>query len=150
MKLLKQPDDSCLLYSTAMILDIEPQHLIRCIGHDGQQVWWPENKHTSYKKRSFHIQEIIEVCLSFGHGLCPIEIDPCSAPGNDPGNYKRICEDGEERFKRLINGKRGILIGKTKSGMGHACAWDGEKVYDPNGYIYPLDDFESHECWILI
>ena len=59
MRLLKQPNDSCLLYAAAMVLDEPPEILIREIGHDGQQVWWPELS-KSFQKRSFNIQEIID------------------------------------------------------------------------------------------
>jgi hypothetical protein len=151
VKLLKMNTDSCLLYSAAMLLDADPLDLIEEIGHDGMDKWWPTlDPPLCY--RSHHIQEIIDCCASREFGLCPIEIMPCLIPQGQSSMGKIIYTDpeyGETRFEYLIKGRPGILIGMSSNGTGHAAAWDGSQVYDPNGSIYDLELFQIRECWIL-
>ena len=149
MRLMIQIDDSCLVYAAAMVLDVDPNTLIAEIGHDGQDIWWPACTGAS-RKRGIHIQEIIDCAHARGHGLMPIEVFPCSSPG--PGIEPiEIWKDGHchARFENMIAFHPGILIGESENGIGHAWAWDGEKVYDPRGYICKLDDCAIRECWLL-
>ncbi len=145
MKLLKMRGNDCLLYSAAMILDEDPRTLEKEIGHDGSAIWWPQVK-LPYSHRGYHIQEIIDCCIKRGFGLVPIEAHPCSASYLAPTDIKILSppDQAMERFQRLIANRRGILLGKR-----HACAWDGSQVYDPNGRIIDLNQFEVRECWIL-
>jgi len=149
MKLLKQNGDHCLVYSLAMVLDEEPEVLMGEIGHDGQEIWWPDNKNP---KRGVHIQECIDCCLRRGYGLVPIELFPCSAPVDAPQDYRYIYDtiEATSRFMNNIADERGIIIGINNQGNGHAVAWDGEMIHDPIGKIYPLEDFNIRECWMVI
>lgn len=149
MKLLRGTGGNCLLTSAAMLLDCTENVLIREIGHDGTEVWWPKAKATN-KNRNFHIQEILDVCLSRGHGLMPVELMPCSLQLG--ASEARVLWDQSKafsRFTKIINGKSGILIGETESRIPHATAWDGHKIYDPRGMILEITDFIIREAWIL-
>ena len=152
MKLLTMPPDShgCLIYSAAMVLEVDPKVLVAEIGKDGLDTWWSDlDPPRCY--RSFHIQEIIDCFLERNFALTPIEIYPVLVPQGHPENMKRTNtdEEAQKRFEEHITNRSGILIGLHSSGGGHACAWDGRRVYDPNGNIYGLDGFFVRECWIM-
>lgn len=152
MEMIKMPSGEplCLLYSAAMILEETPSTLKNEIGHSGLKIWWKFER-GNMRYRGHHIQEIINCCIKRNRGLMPIDYLPNMSPR--PGIKGRLIEDSNyllRRFKNITKNKRGILIGKSKSGINHACAWDGKKVYDPNGQIYDIDDFNIKECWILL
>lgn len=134
----------CLLYAAAMVLDEDPKVLIKEIGHNGLDIWWPELKDSS-RYRGFHIQEIIDLCLTRQKCLVPIDIFGRSAPSGHPQGWKLVPGIDKERFENHIDGAIGILIGET-----HSAAWNGYEVYDPNGVIYSIDSFQVQECWLLI
>lgn len=127
-----------------MVLDETPEQLIKEIGHDGLEVWWPDVG-GSLQYQGFHIQEIIDRFLFRGKGLVPIEINPRSAPEGYGEKWKLVPGMDEKRFWKRIKKKTGILIG-----INHAVAWDGELIYDPNGLIYPIVRFQMRECWRVI
>ena len=151
MKLLKQPNDSCLLYAAAMLLDVDPEILIKEIGHDGQEIWW-SSLSKSFKHRSFNIQEIIDCCIRRGYGLMPIQLFPCNVPPVGNVNPKMIWDQKkcEERFLNRITNVPAILTGqRAESLVPHAVAWNGKKIYDPMGEIYEIDRFTIKEAWLL-
>ena len=152
MRLLKQHSDSCLLYAAAMVLDEPPEILIREIGHDGQEIWWPELS-KSFQKRSFNIQEIIDCFIHRGFGLMPIHIYPCNVPPVGMVQPKMVWDQSkcEKRFLNLIDGQEGIITGQREGSLvPHAVAWDGHKIYDPMGMIYEIDKFTIKEAWIKV
>lgn len=152
MKLLTMEtgEHLCLIYSLAMVLDVPPSEIIERLGHDGQEVWWPKHR-VPYSFRGVHIQEAVDLCLAYGRGLVLIELYPRTGSTMTPtvGRILWPTEDCEVRFKKTIHQRPGILIGKAQGG-GHACAWDGDMVFDPNGKMYHLSEFKSLECWLLL
>jgi len=148
MRLLKQTNPECLVYSTAMVLDVEPKEITDTLGHNGLEIWWPDLKGNS-RFRGVHIQEIIDFVLSKNRALVPIDLWPTIAP-NLEVESRTIYDNARKRFEYYIIGRRGILIGQNKSGAGHACAWSGKEVFDPNGSVYPLDQFHIQTIWLLI
>lgn len=147
MKLITQPNDQCLLYAAAMLLNEDPEKLKEEIGHDGMEIWWPDVL-GKYCFRNFHIQEIQDCCLSRGFGLVLIEKNPCSKTLTKPVDIKIIhsLEEAAKRFYKSIKNNPGLLIT-----LQHACAWDGQgKIYDPRGFI--TNDFSKYdflEAWLL-
>lgn len=141
---------NCLIASAAMLLETDPVNLVKEIGHDGTEVWWPERAGAS-RMRSIHIREIIECVRTRRRGLMPIELYPVMAPDEDTEpKLLWSMEEAVIRFEKSIRLTSGLLIGQTSYGLGHACAWDGDKVFDPRGYILDLKDFIIRECWLLI
>lgn len=140
----------CLVYSLAMLLDESPDALIQELGHDGMREVFPDYP-VPHNYQGHHIQEIIELCLNRGIALTPVEFMPRYASAKDPTDWRCLYlpDDASKRFKRLITGRKGILIGRNYKGNGHACAWDGHIVWDPNGYHYHLSNFQVSECWIF-
>jgi len=147
---MQKGEQQCLLYSVAMVLDESVAALMVEIGHDGMKKWWPELP-VPYCYRGYHIQEIVDLFLARGYGLTPIELYPMSASQRAKDDVHVLWDAAyaQERFERLLAGRKGILIGQTANGGGHACAWDGSSVYDPNGRIYGLEQFHVQECWLM-
>lgn len=146
------PDNNCLLYSAAMVLDTDPGILIKEIGHDGKRLEW-SNLGYPLGQINFHIQEIMDSFIKRGFALVPIELLPVTQPEVPyPIDHCEIWNnfDAEDRFIKHITGRQGILVGRGSNGLGHAVAWNGEHVYDPNGSIYDVDDFEIREAWIQV
>jgi hypothetical protein len=150
MRLLKQPNDqpNCLVYAAAMLLDASAENILKHIGHDGQEEWWPEAEGNA-KKRGVHIQEIIDYALEMGICICPIELYPRSAPFGFEKSAKMIWSENKclTRFNTWLQFHSAILILST-----HAVTWDAEthKVFDPNGLIREIDDLQVIEAWVLL
>lgn len=142
MQLLKMDKPQCLLYAAAMVLDVDPETLIKEIGHDGLEVWWPEMEGND-KLRGFHIQEIVDCAIRRGYVMQHIDAIPCLYP-NPLASKKKIAMNYEERLEKLLKGRRAILIGYK-----HAVAWSGETIGDPNGVYVDIDSFDFHAAWIL-
>ena len=149
MKLIKQTIDACLLYSAAMILSVDPKILIDEIGHDGQDIWWPELKGCQ-QKRGHHIQEIQDCFIRRGKCLYPVELMPTIHTDSKfkPETIFKI-NNAMERFQIHIAYKTGILIGMNRYNKAHAVAWDGQRIFDPNGMSYGLEDFRIREIWLV-
>ena len=123
---------SCLAESAALALGISYQELIKEIGHDGSTIIFLELPEPA-KRRAHHIQEIIDVAIKMGYSITAIESLPCSTPDGIkefaiPFNFKRF-------YNHLIR-NRGIITGMNRTWR-HAVYWDGEKIIDPIGKIYP-------------
>jgi len=146
MRLLRMGSrNQCLLYSLAMLLNEKPDVLINEIGHDGTDIWWDHAPPFCY--RGHHIQEVIDVCLARGKALVPIEGNPQSGCFKEPGKSKALWDPdvASKRMERLLKGQEALLIGQT-----HACAWDGNIVYDPNGRTCSLEEFYPLEVWLML
>lgn len=141
MKFLKQKGDTCIIYALAMVLDIDPEVIIEEIGHDGQEIWYPEQVGCQ-QKRGIHIQELQTVCATRGKLLAPVEVMPRLGP---EGRFIFTEEAGILRFLFLINERSGIMISEN-----HAYAWDGQILHDPaTGSPKQLTDIRIKECWLL-
>lgn len=148
MKLLKMPEPQCLLYSAAMVLDLDPEELIQEIGFTGLEVFWPELE-KPYCYRGIHPQEIQDCCLV--RNRCFVILEADSASGPHGGHPKKIRTEQQSlaRIQAYLTGNTGILIGVNRLGNPHACAWDGSQVYDPNGQIYSIMHFSLQEFWMI-
>lgn len=146
MKLLTMTTNQCVLYSAAMVLDSAPETLIHEIGHDGMVVTWPELR-APQCYNGFHPQEIIDCAWRRGYAMMVIETESFSGPENS--NPIRITPKDTNRLQAYM-ALPGIIIGTNICGHGHAVAWDGKKVYDPNGLIYPLNEFKIYEFWAFV
>ncbi len=144
MRLITQPNSwSCALASTAMLLDCSIRELITAIGHDGSEIIHPKLNDPASRKGT-HLQEIIDVCLQFGVALTPIEARPVQTP--DGVNEFEI-KFPESRFLTHLANNSGLITGMARKYY-HTVAWDGSKIYDPNGFIYDFDDIKINvQCF---
>ena len=145
MKIIKQPNPwSCLPTALAMVLDESSYDLIKEIGHDGSEeiVFSPRRK----GKKGFHIQELTKLCCKRRKAL--IQFDRYVNIHHSEGITVSFSDDIEYIYT-LMHDNKGILLGQTKDNKDHAVAWDGEKIYDPNGTIY-AKGFFAIETFLLI
>lgn len=138
MKLQKQPNNwSCLPTAFAMVAHIPVSQFIEAIGHDGSDIIAPEYS-DPYCRRSFHIQEINDVCLAHNLSVTPIEVNPQGCVAGD-----RIINfniGGLKRVEKYMKKYRCVLIGSGfPTYKPHAVAWNRLYIYDPNFSIYEYD-----------
>ena len=147
MNLIKQPNRwSCLLCSAAMVIDMSYEKALAQVGHDGSEVWWPELP-DSQCRRSFHIQEIIDLGRTFFGSFMPIEASPSSRPYGYVLPKPLWHEDAaHSRMSKALERYSGILILES---IQHAVAWDVEtqQIYNPNGTIHAIDGLAISELW---
>ena len=129
----------CLLASAAMVLDINREKLIEIIGHDGGEIVFPDQPEPM-KRQGFHIQEIIDIAYDMCYEVTAIEVMP-SSTSDGKNNFDIEIADHHERLMCHMRGNPGIITGRSRK-MHHAVAWDGYKVYDPVGKIYPFNDIK--------
>jgi len=127
-----------------MAFDADPLQMIEFIGHDGLEVWWPEAR-GERRLRGFHHQEMVDYGFCNGHSVIMVEAMPnlgCN------GKHRVIMEDYlQGRMNTYLQTFDGVLTSDK-----HAVAWNSaeQKCYDPNGYIYGIDNFSVREFFITI
>lgn len=132
MKLLKQrmPYD-CVLTSVAMCMDIDPEDLRRDLLHNPEEELWPTAL-GGWKYRGIQIEDLVSLLYCRGYCAMPF--------------FKRFSMRGvvfENSYPVPMTGNTGILMYPS-----HVVAWDGEKIYDPRGYIKEfVSDWE--EFWLI-
>ena len=119
----------------AMAMDMPVSEVIKFIGHDGSEILFPSH-HDPYCRRSFHIQEMYDMCISNGIAVTPIELKPVGYV--DIHTIEYIDLGGWPRFHKYLDTQIGVLTGVTVFDKPHAVAWDKQNVYDPNGSMYQL------------
>lgn len=126
MKLIKMRGPRCLVWSAAMVLDVEPEEILTFVGRDCLD--------------GVHMQEIQAFAFGKGFLLAPFEPEPQIA-----GDLFTVKPVGwwEEPWLQF----EGIMLGETNKGNYHAVAWDGDQILDPA--IEP--DFKGyHQFWAKI
>ena len=140
MNLLKMPDENCFLYSVAMLLDEEPSSLSKELEIDYNAHHWIKvfpNQQEPYCYRGYHSQEITLLCLKRGIALVTLEVDPVISPDGEQLYHIYQNDMGHQTIKDIIKDRKALLYSDH-----HVVAWNGNDVYDPVGYIYPLERFK--------
>jgi hypothetical protein len=134
------PTHNCLVYSLAMVLSMKPEVIFQYLGHDGQEIIWPDIEEP-FNRRGIHIQELIDFLLTYGYTLIQIDAMPTLTPKDGHSAIYSIMDvfKAEIRLMKYLQNYFGILITQN-----HAVAWDRhtQKVYDPNGWINNIDEYE--------
>ena len=132
---------SCLPTAFAIALSVEVENLIAQIGHDGSEITHaglPE----PLRRRGFHPQECIEVCLRDAIAVTQIDAVPSAVPIHSPQPEPKIFstitgETNQNRFLRHLFHSYGVIDCRTQTGIGHALAYRGYGNYvqiaDPAG-----------------
>lgn len=148
MNMLLQSDAwSCLPTSFAMVLGIEPKTIYEMIGHDGSEIIHPQLK-DPYRRRSFHIQEMINVCLKLG--VIPTPLDKDIIFGEMVDRDGSILEHDayqlelENHLEHYLSLRPGVIITPY-----HAVAWchKEQRVFDPAGQKRSLEEVEIITFW---
>lgn len=146
MNLQRQPNKwSCLPTAFAMVLNLPVEDVILIIGHDGSDKLFG-NQEEPYCRRSFHIQELIDVSLKHGYAVTEIL----------PNSYLEVMDEvidvqefGADRMEDYLQNYSGVLIGREGRRIPHAVAWDGVDILDPNGTVYNLVNFNVSVFMII-
>lgn len=147
---------SCLPTALAIAMDKPIEEIIEMIGHDGSEKTHPDLDYP-YCHRGFHHQEMIEVALRQGVATTMIEKVPCALPKEDKNvnafthqDLKMFHPCGEPallRFDRHLYNSIGWIDCRTRSGLGHALAYEGggdrATIYDPQGDLFIYRGSES-------
>ena len=143
---MKNPQ--CLLYSAAMVLGVDPSKITDYLGHAGMEKVGHDLP-SPHCYRGIHMQEICDFAGTRGAHFHLVQAMPTLSPKGS-SVVTRVFQDVEDRFERLVVGQLSIVIGENKLGQGHAVAYNGQMILDPNGTTYPLFDFSIKEAWVLI
>lgn len=121
---------NCTLWSAAYLLGISTSALAAEIGHDGEEIMWPE--YTDCRcKRGFSLPEIQDCFYKRGLMLAPIFLSPMIAPGTDAKAVHLWPQERcEQRFHAFINNRRAIIMGRVGE-IGHAIVFDMDHYVDP-------------------
>lgn len=137
---------SCLPTAFAIALNLPVEEIIASIGHDGSEIIFPDLKEP-YCRRSFHIQELIDMCMLKQVAVIPIEKTLVSEAKDHQFTLTVKCN----RFTNYLTNYSGVLTGIGKiTKQPHAVAWDTRHVFDPNGYVYSIDNFTVNMFLIIV
>jgi len=164
---------SCLPTAFAMAMGEPVKDIMDYLGHDGSEIIWPDLPEPKCR-RAFHPQEIVMFAFMRGWAAIHFELNPQSVIIDLEEEFMRITDglvnsdymvalNTVEKIKsgiyttvvdiqaleRLIIANRGVLVGTTNNGRDHAVAWECQKIYDPNGTTYPVEQFTIREFFIL-
>jgi hypothetical protein len=144
----------CLPTAFAMCLDILPIDIYKIVGHDGSEILWPDLDEP-YRRRSFHIDEMVDVCITMAYSPVLIEREPVYAPlgVSDERLFKPYTvSDAKSRWMKYLKYHDAVLLGHTKNGKPHAVAWchSDRMIYDPEGFKYPESGFDAHSAILIL
>ena len=145
IKLQKQPNQwSCLPTAFAMVVGMDAIDFIKGLDHDGSDIIHP-NLEEPYCRRSFHIQEMIDICWLLGYAVTGIQ-RKCILEAKENHLFHIPHED--DRFDYYLQFPS-VMIGTGYTGIPHAVAWDCSLVLDPNGSAYNLEYFQPTELFLI-
>jgi hypothetical protein len=121
-----------------MAIGLPLERMLELIGHDGSVIVHPDQSEPRCR-RSFHIQECLQVLDTLGYAATPF--DAISILALD--DHHKIELDWMGDFENHLKQANGVILGEGLSNR-HAVAWVDQMVYDPNGYV---DDLIDHIKW---
>lgn len=117
--MVKQPNShTCLITAAAIVLREDVNTLIEEVGHDGSEIYWPEETYP-YNVRGHHYYEIVRLCLA--RGLAPVLLEFTPSVWRDGKRYVLATQPDLLKY-----GGEGILISDN-----HAWAYVGGQIIDP-------------------
>jgi hypothetical protein len=145
--------NACLLYAAASVLNVAPTVLLDELAVRYDEETWPQFLEPGCY-RSLHIQEIQNLFLFRGFALALVEPCPLLGPllpykDLETTDWESLQvfdpEVMEKRMIEILKKTEGILLSET-----HAYAWDGRKLYDPNGPVTEWEkaDVNIREYWM--
>lgn len=88
----------------------------------------------------------------FGRSLTPFNKNPHCTP-NMACKAVPVWYNGEEKWLSQLQYGKGLLEGVYNGFIGHMCAWDSERVFDPRGFVYTWENraeykFDAERFWL--
>ena len=123
---------NCMIKAFAEALKCTESELVKEIGHDGCEIWWPELAHP-VNMRGFNIMEFMWPCMH--RGYAPVLLDYSPGIGTWD-NFRKIWdkEKEERRLEYFMHNRKAVILGINKSGIPHAVYWDGRKSDELKDY----------------
>ncbi len=117
----------CMPVAFGAILDCDLDYVFGVLGHDGGEII-PGRKGIE-RYRSFHIQEMVDLCHICGYALTEIETDPSLAP-EDLAVYP---DKAGERILWHIQNSVGVIYCQANTAkQRHVLINDHGIIYDPD------------------
>jgi hypothetical protein len=126
---------SCIPTSFAMVFGIPVQRIFDKLKHDGSEILFP-GLEEPLCRRSFHIQEMIDVGYTLGRYVLVLEKELYLSPADD--QIKKV--NPLLSFVTYMHHHPCVLMGVLPNGMRHAVAYYDRKYYDPCGQV--LSDYD--------
>jgi hypothetical protein len=129
-----------------MLLNRPLKDILRDIGHDGSEIWFPDEPDPK-NRRGFTTQEFIDV--AYYHGIAMIEIlQPEYWDGTNLDSRKLVEEfpfhgNFEQRILYYMQQADGLITGRYNMESVHMVAWDHvlRRVHDPSYRgVYEFDN----------
>jgi len=137
MRLITSSDNDCVAASLAMLFDMDIEFVKRQLFFDPPYYPFPAPWDNCPMVPSMEL--ICDWAYSFHEiALVPFPFDPVCAPHPDCTPVSVWPDDPTTVFKHQLGYGPGLLEGLF-GGAGHMCAWDGDTVFDPHGYTYPVE-----------
>lgn len=121
---------SCFPTAFAIVLGIDVKSIFEFCKHDGSEIIEPHLKEP-FRRRGFHIQEIIDFVLSINKTVTPIEFCPSLAQENQIPHLVYDLEFGLQRIQKYLRENDGVVTGVSDVAR-HAYAIIDGKFIDPD------------------
>jgi len=134
MKLINATDNDCLVASLAMVLgldieDVKSDVLPYPLEHPFPHPW----DHLPLIPDMNVVADWLY--LTKGSAITPFDFNPHCAPHKNCPAVSVYNEDAEWVFEKQLGYGPGLISCNFRD-RGHIVAWDGERVYDPHGYVF--------------
>lgn len=132
----------CVAASLAMAFNIE----LNCVVEDlFSELEYPfEAPFESFPKVPDMNQIVDWAWTQFSIAMIPFEYKPVCTP-HERCKSVPVWKDGETMFRKQLGYGVGVIEVEKAGGGGHLVAWDGNQVFDPDGYRYDFEAMKSFE-----
>ena len=143
MNLIRSSKNQCVAASVGMLFEWKLEALADFPLFDITCYQYPFPHPWSHLPKVASMVEICEWAITVtGCGLVPFPRNPTCVPSAKCPSTP-VFKDGEASFLTHLSYGAGLLEGIVS--VGHMCAWDGLKVYDPRGYTYQIEDAPAYD-----
>lgn len=132
---------SCLPAAFATVIGVSFEDMLDILGHDGSEIVYPDLPEP-FNRRAFIGPEFVNALYPEGYLVSTFEFNPLSVC-DETHAFKIVgTQTLEEYFEMILADSVGVIGGLSKiSDTPHAVAWEGTRILDPLGFIYPLERF---------
>lgn len=140
MEMQLQPNRwTCVPAAFAIATNTSITDIFDFIGHDGSEILWPQ-LNEPFRRRSFHIQEMIDYCLDLD--VYPVEIQAAPFTWPEGIDEESVLEISlVVPIERYLQTRIGVICGEI-DGNRHAVAWDRNQCFNPTGYKHSITEID--------
>lgn len=140
---------SCVPYAFATAIDADPTTLIELLQHDGSEIIFPHLEEPLCR-RGFTCPELSMVLWGIGYLVGCFDYEPTAMV--DKENWYTVkYPNADKLFESIMANSLGVVLARIKgTDTTHATAWNGEKCFDPMGFIYPISRYEIYSYYPIV